>query len=62
MLDTFNFKIISAEDEAKLTLQDYTGQLIWSRDIEYTDFPTGEIDLVCGWDGNKMITCLPSEN
>jgi len=60
--DIHYFKIVVADDEAKLTLHDYQKELLWSRDIGFTTHPEGEMDLIVGWDGQRSTTCLVSEN
>lgn len=61
-LDTYYFTITSKDSEAKLILKDYKSEIIYEKGIPFTDFPEGSLDLVLGFDGHYLITCLPSEN
>jgi len=61
-LDTFYFKMKAEKGKAVLSLVNYKNELLWSKEIGFTTFPDGEIELVCGWDGSQMITCLHNEN
>jgi hypothetical protein len=61
--DTYYFRItVNSDSEATLELTDYNGDDLWKREIPYTDFPEGSMDLITGWDGERLTTCLPSEN
>ena len=60
--DTYYFTIISKDSEAKLILKDYKSEIIYEKGIPFTDFPEGSLDLVIGFDGQYLTTCLPSEN
>jgi hypothetical protein len=60
--DIYYFKITSKSSEAKLILKDYKSDVIYEREIPFTDFPEGSLDLVIGFDGQYLTTCLPSEN
>jgi len=61
--DTYYFQIVVDENmRASMTLADYQSEVLWEREIAFTTFPEGTFDLICGWDGDKLITCLPSEN
>lgn len=60
--DTHYFMIKSKDSEADLVLEDHTGKELWKRHIDFTSHPEGKMELVIGWDGERSITCLHSEN
>lgn len=60
--DVHYFEIESKDAEAHLYLKNYKGELLWDRHIDFTSHPEGKMELIIGWDGEKTITCLPSEN
>lgn len=64
VLDVFYFTISVKKDSdvAELFLRDYKKDVIWAKKIDYTDFPYGELEFVVGWDGERLTTCLHSEN
>ena len=62
LYDTYTFKIESKETKAVLTLSDYQGEILWTKPISFTTFPDGELSLVVGWDGQRIITSLIQEN
>ncbi len=59
---TYTFTITSEHEKADLVLKDYMDVILWKRHIDYTDFPEGSKDLIIGFDGERIITCLISEN
>ena len=60
--ETYTFTITSENGKADLVLKDYLENILWKRHINYTDFPEGSKDLIVGFDGERIITCLLSEN
>ena len=62
--DNYYLQISVKKDSDKMDMKlvDYKGNVLWKRHIDYTDFPYGDIELVCGWDGIRLTTCLHSEN
>jgi hypothetical protein len=60
--DTYYFTLKIKDTKAEVVLEDYQGEVLYKQSIPFTDSPTGEIKLICGWDGEKLITCLTSEN
>lgn len=60
--DTYYLKVKVVDSEADIELIDYRDNPLFKRHIEFTDLPEGEIDFHVGWDGEHLITCVPSEN
>jgi hypothetical protein len=60
--EIYYLNVISMDDEVDLILKTYQDDEIWSRHIEFSDLPQGNITLDVGWDGERQITCLSSEN
>ena len=67
--DTYYFTITSADTKCTLTLSDYNNEELWNREIGFTTFPDGTMNLHIGYGdhgpvthGIGIITCLPSEN
>lgn len=60
--DTYYLKVTIADNEANILLSDYRSNKLFNRHIDFTDLPTGEIEFHVGYDGEHLITCLPSEN
>jgi hypothetical protein len=52
------WKLVVAEDSAVLTCDDGNGNIVYTKQIEYTDFPLDEIEI---WLTNDVML-LPSEN
>jgi hypothetical protein len=50
--------VVRSDSTATLTCEDGNGNIVFSKDIEYTDFPLDEISL---WFANNVIY-LPSEH
>jgi hypothetical protein len=50
--------VVRSDNTAKLTCEDGNGSIVFSKEIEYTDFPLDEISL---WFANNVIY-LPSEH
>ena len=60
--DKYYLKFVVADDKGDLLLTDYRGNELLKKHIPFTDAPSGEILFYCGWDGQRMITCTPSED
>lgn len=60
--DTYYLRITAIGSTASITIHDYHGNEIFQKGIKYTSFPEGSMDLIVGWDGQTLITCLPTEN
>lgn len=60
--DIYYLKIFSKESKGRLELKDYSGKVIFEKNIPFTTFPEGHITINIGWDGERLITCLQQEN
>ena len=54
--------IVNDKSQATITLDDYNGEKLYSKDIGFTDHVEGEINFILGWDGERVTWCLTSEN
>ena len=61
-LDVFYLTLDTKNEACDIILKDYKNKVLFKRHIGYTDAPSGEITFICGWDGDKLTTCLISEN
>lgn len=46
----------------RIVLTDYRGNELLIKGILLTTAPEGEILFYCGWDGQRLITCVPQED
>ena len=61
--DTYNgVVIVDKENTCNIIISDYKETVMYSKFISWTTHPQGEMKFQVGWDGERLIACLPSEN
>ena len=61
--DTYYAKIVVEGSKAVITCRDYKDNVFYTRKINFTTHPEGEMDFHIGFlDDIQLIICLPSES
>lgn len=60
--DTYYITVNTLKSKTTILLQDWEDKQIYTRVIDVTTHPEGEIEFHFGWDGQRAIICLSSEN
>jgi hypothetical protein len=62
--DSYYINLDCKQNKVLITMVDFRDRLIYSKQINYTDLPSGKLTIKAGWEGKggMMILCLPSED